>query len=195
MALFPGFGGGAGKLGKSALGTRLNTTYLEIMIPSCPLTARQICFARFFCRQVNGFSEALVDLASSSRDLVLACTFCFPITEHVMVPQRTEDCFFPTSSYSRASTCKCMHNKWKDKRQIPWRASRGLNWENKTHKLLKKVYCGIPWKVTHTREWHARGEAIATEGEKNCSYLYSRLRDGNGCAARTMEPECLMPSK
>ena len=27
------------------------------------------------------------------------------------------------------------------------------------------------------------------------SYLYSRLRDGNGCAARTMEPECLMPSK
>ena len=27
------------------------------------------------------------------------------------------------------------------------------------------------------------------------SYLYSRLRDGNGCATRTMEPECLMPSK
>ena len=27
------------------------------------------------------------------------------------------------------------------------------------------------------------------------SYLYSRLRDGNGCVARTMEPECLMPSK
>ena len=27
------------------------------------------------------------------------------------------------------------------------------------------------------------------------SYLYSRLRDGDGCAARTMEPECLMPSK
>ena len=77
MALFPGFGGGAGKLGKSALGTRLNTTYLEIMIPSCPLTAWQICFARFFCRQVNGFSEALVDLASSSINLVLACMFCF----------------------------------------------------------------------------------------------------------------------
>ena len=30
---------------------------------------------------------------------------------------------------------------------------------------------------------------------KIASYLYSRLRDGNGCAARTMEPECLMPSK
>ena len=28
-----------------------------------------------------------------------------------------------------------------------------------------------------------------------CSYLYSRLRDGNGCAAQTVEPECLMPSK
>ena len=27
------------------------------------------------------------------------------------------------------------------------------------------------------------------------SYLYSRLRDGNGYAARTVEPECLMPSK
>ena len=27
------------------------------------------------------------------------------------------------------------------------------------------------------------------------SYLYSRPRDGNGCAARTKEPECLMPSK
>ena len=55
MALFPGFGGGAGKLGKSALGTRLNTTYLEIMIPSCPLTAWQICFARFFCRAGQRF--------------------------------------------------------------------------------------------------------------------------------------------
>ena len=30
---------------------------------------------------------------------------------------------------------------------------------------------------------------------KKNSYLYSRLRDGNGCAARTVEPECLMPSK
>ena len=27
------------------------------------------------------------------------------------------------------------------------------------------------------------------------SYLYSQLRDGNGCAAWTVEPECLMPSK
>ena len=39
--------------------------------------ALQICFARFFCRQVNGFSDALVDLPSSSIDLVLACMFCF----------------------------------------------------------------------------------------------------------------------
>ena len=32
--------------------------------------------------------------------------------------------------------------------------------------------------------------------QKNyCSYLYSRLRDGIGCAARTVEPEYLMPSK
>ena len=31
--------------------------------------------------------------------------------------------------------------------------------------------------------------------KKANSYLCSRLRDGNGCAARTMEPEFLMPSK
>ena len=31
--------------------------------------------------------------------------------------------------------------------------------------------------------------------KKQGSYLYSRLRDGNGCTARTVEPECLMPSK
>ena len=30
---------------------------------------------------------------------------------------------------------------------------------------------------------------------RGVSYLYSRLRDGNGSAARTMEPECLIPSK
>ena len=37
-------------------------------------------------------------------------------------------------------------------------------------------------------------EDVAQNGKYD-SYLYSRLRDGNGCAARTMEPECLMPSK
>ena len=111
-----------------------------------------------------------------------------------MVPQRTENCFFPTSSYSRASPCKCMQNKRKDKRQIPWTASRGLNWENKTYKPKRSIAL-YREKLLTTREWHARGDAIAKEGEKNCSYLYSRLRDGNGCAARTMEPECLMPSK
>ena len=30
-----------------------------------------------------------------------------------------------------------MHILWKDKRQIPWRASHGLNWENKAYKKLK----------------------------------------------------------
>ena len=34
-----------------------------------------------------------------------------------------------------------MHQLWKDKRQIPWRTSRGLNWENKTYKLqCRKVF-------------------------------------------------------
>ena len=48
-----------------------------------------------------------------------------------------ENCFFLKSSYSRAYVC--MRNLWKDKRQIPWRTSRGLNWENKTYKLKRSV--------------------------------------------------------
>ena len=36
-------------------------------------------------------------------------------------------------------TCIYMHNQRKDKRQISWRTSGGLNWENKTYEL-KKVY-------------------------------------------------------
>ena len=38
-------------------------------------------------------------------------------------------------------------------------------------------------------------EGLGLSKDSNYSYLYSRLRDGNGCAARTKEPECLMPSK
>ena len=139
MALFPGFGGGAGKLGKSALGTRLNTTYLEIMIPSCPLTAWQICFARFFCRQVNGFSEALVGLASSSIDLVLACMFCFSHYRARDGTSENRELFLSYFVLFTCIPCKCMQNKRKDKRQIPWTASRGLNWENKTYKPKRSI--------------------------------------------------------
>ena len=41
----------------------------------------------------------------------------------------------------------------------------------------------------------ANVKKIGFDYQKNNIYLYSRLRDGNGCAARTVEPECLMPSK
>ena len=34
----------------------------------------------------------------------------------------------------QANVCRyvCMHDLWKDKRQIPWRTSRGVNWRNVT---------------------------------------------------------------
>ena len=35
----------------------------------------------------------------------------------------------------------------------------------------------------------------AARADQFISYLYSRQRDGNRCAARTVEPECLMQSK
>ena len=42
----------------------------------------------------------------------------------------------------------------------------------------------------------SREQLLKIKSANYCySYLYSRLRDGNGCAARTKEPECLMPSK
>ena len=42
------------------------------------------------------------------------------------------------SSYSRVSTsCVCIINE--EKRQIPWRTSRGMNWENKTYKLKRSI--------------------------------------------------------
>ena len=42
------------------------------------------------------------------------------------------------SSYSRVSTsCVCIINE--KKRQIPWRTSRGMNWENKTYKLKRSI--------------------------------------------------------
>ena len=76
-----------------------------------------------------------------SKKTFLACTcnFCFPISDLVMVPQRTF--FFQISSYARTPTCICMHNKWKNKRPIPWRTSHGLNWENKTYKGRRCISC------------------------------------------------------
>ena len=106
------------------------------------------CMANLLCKfalQGSSVGRSTVSLThlwiqqAPQQTLFQLVCFVFPITEYVMVPQRTENCFFPTSSYSRASPCKCMHNKRKDKRQIPWTASRGLNWENKTYKLKRSI--------------------------------------------------------
>ena len=46
-----------------------------------------------------------------------------------------ENCFFQMSSYACANVCiSCNRPK-----KIPWRISRGLNWENKTHKLKRSI--------------------------------------------------------
>ena len=57
--------------------------------------------------------------------------FCFPISDHVMVPQRTVSFKCPVSCIHVHGTCIRLAYK----RQIPQRTSRGLNWENKTYRL------------------------------------------------------------
>ena len=49
--------------------------------------------------------------------------------------------------------------------------------------------------IKYSSEFNSKFSFINFNFQKFRSYLYSRLRDGNGCAAQTMEPECLMPSK
>ena len=50
-----------------------------------------------------------------------------------------ENCFF---SNFVLSTCICMYNFRKDRRRIPLRTSRSLNWENKTCKPKRPIsYC------------------------------------------------------
>ena len=47
----------------------------------------------------------------------------------------TENCFFQMSSYAGANVCIICNRP----KQIPWRISRGLNWENKTYKLKRSI--------------------------------------------------------
>ena len=49
------------------------------------------------------------------------------------------NCFSQMSSSARTSTRIFMHILWQDKRQIPWRKSRGLNKENKIWKLKRAI--------------------------------------------------------
>ena len=69
---------------------------------------------------------------TKTEQTFLACMFCFLISAHVMVPQRTVS-FKCNLMPVHPCACVCIILKWNDKRQIPWRTSRGMNWENKTY--------------------------------------------------------------
>ena len=56
------------------------------------------------------------------------CMSCFPILDHVMVPQKT---LFQLSFYASAHVCIIC--------EISLGTSRGLNWENKTYKLKRSI--------------------------------------------------------
>ena len=84
-----------------------------------------------------------------------------------------ENCFFQILSYAGASTRKRMHNLWKDKRQIPWRTSSGLNWENKTYKPKKVYYASLanisnpPFRSDLRRHWTSWSLARASLQKAN----------------------------
>ena len=63
--------------------------------------------------------------------------FCFPISDHVMVSQRTVS-FKCRHMHVRPRAYVCVISE-KTKRKIPWRTPRGLNWENKTYKLKRSI--------------------------------------------------------
>ena len=63
----------------------------------------------------------------------LACTFCFPISDHVMPSWEFSFCLF--ISYVYICTCIRRHLK----KLFPRVASRGLKWENKTYKLKRSI--------------------------------------------------------
>ena len=62
--------------------------------------------------------------------------FSFPISDHVIIPKRTVS-FKCRPMHVHPSTYAC--NLWQEKRHIPWRTARGLNWESKTYKLKRSI--------------------------------------------------------
>ena len=85
-----------------------------------------------FC-QLIGFEKFRTKRSLINRPF-LACMFCFPIADHVIVPERTVSFKRrPMHVHPRAYVCILYE---KTKRKIPRRtSSRGLNRENKTYKL------------------------------------------------------------
>ena len=65
---------------------------------------------------------------------LLACMFCFPISDHVMLLEGIVS--FLMSSYARANV---RITNEKNKRQIPMRASHGRKWKKKMYKLKRSI--------------------------------------------------------
>ena len=85
-----------------------------------------------FC-QLIGFEKFRTKRSLTNR-LFLACMFCFPIADHVIVPERTVSFKRrPMHAHPRAFVCTMYE---KTKRKISRRTSScGLNRGNKTYKL------------------------------------------------------------
>ena len=72
-------------------------------------------------------------------------------------------CCFPIANHLHPRARVCMIYE-KDKRQIPRKTSRGLNWEKKKNIQAKKVYCFF---------WRSRCVAVAV-GVRICKYWFLR---------------------
>ena len=79
-----------------------------------PISCNQFCTDQLIFLVLSGYVKQLT---------FLTCMFCFPISDHMTVPQRSTNVFLCTC------ICTCMLNLLKEKKaKFP-----GLNWENKMH--------------------------------------------------------------
>ena len=68
----------------------------------------------------------------------LAC-FLFPFQVTWLYPKRTVSFKCRPMHVHPRTYGSIKNNLWKEKRHIPWRTSRGLNWESKTYKLKRSI--------------------------------------------------------
>ena len=94
---------------------------------------QETCFDKTSFRKLITSKELMV--ARRNRLFSLLILYVFLISDHVRVRQRTVSFKCPP--------CTCIHVHMyslfiKRQREIPWRTSRGLIWENKTYYKLKR---------------------------------------------------------
>ena len=102
---------------------------------------------------------------------------CFPISDHVKVPQQTV-----SFKCRPLGTCICLHSD-----EIYWRTSRGLYWESKTYKL-KRSYVSwssifscitVKWGIVQSRSHGSLPSFL--EGEIACSRCSDRGNSAKRC--------------